>query len=142
MNYFIFIVVYFLPWIMLALSIILLGFFLFYIIFKNKSNINYHLRSLFNIYGKYLLFNLIFSLVILSVRLNMELIIGHAIMYIGVFFLLNLFSFLIMEFNCFKFESSAYLKNIQSKKLYLVLIAEHSLKIFFIIMMIMNNIEY
>jgi len=142
MNYFIFIVVYFLPWIMLALSIILLGFFLFYIIFKNKSDINYHLRSLFNIYGKYLLFNLIFSLVILSVRLNMELIIGHAIMYIGVFFLLNLFSFLIMEFNCFKFESSAYLKNIQSKKLYLVLIAEHSLKIFFIIMMIINNIEY
>lgn len=142
MNYFIFIVVYFLPWIMLALSIILLGFFLFYIIFKNKSDINYHLRSLFNIYGKYLLFNLIFSLVILSVRLNMELIIGHAIMYIGVFFLLNLFSFLIMEFNCFKFESSAYLKNIQNKKLYLVLIADHSLKIFFIIMMIMNNIEY
>lgn len=142
MNYFIFIVVYFLPWIMLALSIILLGFFLFYIIFKNKSDINYHLRSLFNIYGKYLLFNLIFSLVILSVRLNMELIIGHAIMYIGVFFLLNLFSFLIMEFNFLKLESSAYLKNIQSKKLYLVLIAEHSLKIFFIIMMIINNIEY
>lgn len=142
MNYFIFIVVYFLPWIMLALSIILLGFFLFYIIFKNKSDINYHLRSLFNIYGKYLLFNLIFSLVILSVRLNMELIIGHAIMYIGVFFLLNLFSFLIMEFNFLKLESSAYLKNIQNKKLYLVLIADHSLKIFFIIMMIMNNIEY
>ena len=142
MNYFIFIVVYFLPWIMLALSIILLGFFLFYIIFKNKSNINYHLRSLFNIYGKYLLFNLIFSLVILSVRLNMELIVGYAIMYIGVFFLLNLFSFLIMEFNFLKLESSAYLKNIQNKKLYLVLIAEHSLKIFFIIMMIMNNIEY
>ncbi len=142
MNYFIFIVVYFLPWIMLALSIILLGFFLFYIIFKNKSNINYHLRSLFNIYGKYLLFNLIFSLVILSVRLNMELIVGYAIMYIGVFFLLNLFSFLIMEFNFLKLESSAYLKNIQNKKLYLVLIADHSLKIFFIIMMIMNNIEY
>ena len=142
MNYFIFIVVYFLPWIMLALSIILLGFFLFYIIFKNKSDINYHLRSLFNIYGKYLLFNLIFSLVILSVRLNMELIVGYAIMYIGVFFLLNLFSFLIMEFNFLKLESSAYLKNIQSKKLYLVLIAEHSLKIFFIIMMIINNIEY
>ena len=142
MNYFIFIVVYFLPWIMLALSIILLGFFLFYIIFKNKSDINYHLRSLFNIYGKYLLFNLIFSLIILSVRLNMELIVGYAIMYIGVFFLLNLFSFLIMEFNFLKLESSAYLKNIQSKKLYLVLIAGHSLKIFFIIMMIMNNIEY
>ena len=142
MNYFIFNVVYFLPWIMLALSIILLGFFLFYIIFKNKSDINYHLRSLFNIYGKYLLFNLIFSLVILSVRLNMELIVGYAIMYIGVFFLLNLFSFLIMEFNFLKLESSAYLKNIQSKKLYLVLIAGHSLKIFFIIMMIMNNIEY
>ena len=142
MNYFIFIVVYFLPWIMLALSIILLGFFLFYIIFKNKSDINYHLRSLFNIYGKYLLFNLIFSLVILSVRLNMELIVGYAIMYIGVFFLLNLFSFLIMEFNCFKFESSAYLKNVKNKKLYLILIAEHSLKIFFIIMMIINNIEY
>jgi hypothetical protein len=142
MNYFIFNVVYFLPWIMLALSIILLGFFLFYIIFKNKSDINYHLRSLFNIYGKYLLFNLIFSLVILSVRLNMELIVGYAIMYIGVFFLLNLFSFLIMEFNFLKLESSAYLKNIQNKKLYLVLIAEHSLKIFFIIMMIMNNIEY
>ena len=142
MNYFIFIVVYFLPWIMLALSIILLGFFLFYIIFKNKSDINYHLRSLFNIYGKYLLFNLIFSLVILSVRLNMELIVGYAIMYIGVFFLLNLFSFLIMEFNFLKLESSAYLKNIQNKKLYLVLIAGHSLKIFFIIMMIMNNIEY
>ena len=142
MNYFIFIVVYFLPWIMLALSIILLGFFLFYIIFKNKSYINYHLRSLFNIYGKYLLFNLIFSLVILSVRLNMELIVGYAIMYIGVFFLLNLFSFLIMEFNFLKLESSAYLKNIQNKKLYLVLIADHSLKIFFIIMMIMNNIEY
>ena len=142
MNYFIFIVVYFLPWIMLALSIILLGFFLFYIIFKNKSDINYHLRSLFNIYGKYLLFNLIFSLVILSVRLNMELIVGYAIMYIGVFFLLNLFRFLIMEFNFLKLESSAYLKNIQNKKLYLVLIADHSLKIFFIIMMIMNNIEY
>jgi len=142
MNYFIFIVVYFLPWIMLALSIILLGFFLFYIIFKNKSDINYHLRSLFNIYGKYLLFNLIFSLIILSVRLNMELIVGYAIMYIGVFFLLNLFSFLIMEFNFLKLESSAYLKNIQNKKLYLVLIADHSLKIFFIIMMIMNNIEY
>jgi hypothetical protein len=142
MNYFIFIVVYFLPWIMLALSIILLGFFLFYIIFKNKSDINYHLGSLFNIYGKYLLFNLIFSLVILSVRLNMELIVGYAIMYIGVFFLLNLFSFLIMEFNFLKLESSAYLKNIQNKKLYLVLIADHSLKIFFIIMMIMNNIEY
>jgi len=142
MNYFIFIVVYFLPWIMLALSIILLGFFLFYIIFKNKSDINYHLRSLFNIYGKYLLFNLIFSLVMLSVRLNMELIVGYAIMYIGVFFLLNLFSFLIMEFNFLKLESSAYLKNIQNKKLYLVLIADHSLKIFFIIMMIMNNIEY
>ena len=142
MNYFIFIVVYFLPWIMLALSIILLGFFLFYIIFKNKSDINYHLRSLFNIYGKYLLFNLIFSLVILSVRLNMELIVGYAIMYIGVFFLLNLFSFLIMEFNFLKLESSAYLKNIQNKKLYLVLIADHSLKIFFIIMMIMNNIDY
>jgi hypothetical protein len=142
MNYFIFNVVYFLPWIMLALSIILLGFFLFYIIFKNKSDINYHLRSFFNIYGKYLLFNLIFSLVILSVRLNMELIVGYAIMYIGVFFLLNLFSFLIMEFNFLKLESSAYLKNIQNKKLYLVLIADHSLKIFFIIMMIMNNIEY
>ena len=142
MNYFIFNVVYFLPWIMLALSIILLGFFLFYIIFKNKSDINYHLRSLFNIYGKYLLFNLIFSLVILSVRLNMELIVGYAIMYIGVFFLLNLFSFLIMEFNFLKLESSAYFKNIQNKKLYLVLIADHSLKIFFIIMMIMNNIEY
>jgi hypothetical protein len=142
MNYFIFNVVYFLPWIMLALSIILLSFFLFYIIFKNKNDINYHLRSLFNIYGKYLLFNLIFSLVILSVRLNMELIVGYAIMYIGVFFLLNLFSFLIMEFNFLKLESSAYLKNIQNKKLYLVLIADHSLKIFFIIMMIMNNIEY
>ena len=142
MNYFIFIVVYFMSWIMLGISIIILGSFFYYIIFKNKNDINLYLRSLFNLYGKYLIFNLIVSLVILSVRLNMELIIGYSIIYIGIFFLLNLFSYLIMEFNFFKFQSSNYLKNDQTKKLYFILIADQSIKIFFIIMMIMNNIEY
>jgi hypothetical protein len=142
MNYFIFIVVYFMSWIMLGISLIILGSFLYYIIFKNKSDINLYIRSLFNLYGKYLIFNLIVSLVILSVRLNMELIIGYSIIYIGIFFLLNLFSYLIMEFNFFKFQSSNYLKNDQTKKLYFILIADQSIKIFFIIMMIMNNIEY
>ena len=142
MNYFIFIVVYFMSWIMLGVSLIILGSFLYYIIFKNKSDINLYIRSLFNLYGKYLIFNLIVSLVILSVRLNMELIIGYSIIYIGIFFLLNLFSYLIMEFNFFKFQSSNYLKNDQTKKLYFILIADQSIKIFFIIMMIMNNIEY
>lgn len=129
-------------WIMLGISLIILGSFLYYIIFKNKSDINLYIRSLFNLYGKYLIFNLIVSLVILSVRLNMELIIGYSIIYIGIFFLLNLFSYLIMEFNFFKFQSSNYLKNDQTKKLYFILIADQSIKIFFIIMMIMNNIEY
>ena len=142
MNYFIFIVVYFMSWIMLAVSLIILGSFFYYIIFKNKSDIYYYLRSLFNLYGKYLIFNLIISLVMLSVRLNMELIIGYSIIYIGIFFLLNLFSYLIMEFNFFKFQSSNYLKNEQTKKIYFILIADQSLKIFFIVMMIMNNIEY
>jgi hypothetical protein len=142
MNYFIFIVVYFMSWIMLGISLIILGSFLYYIIFKNKSDINLYIRSLFNLYGKYLIFNLIVSLVILSVRLNMELIIGYSIIYIGIFFLLNLFSYLIMEFNFFKFQSSNYLKNDQTKKMYFILIADQSIKIFFIIMMIMNNIEY
>jgi hypothetical protein len=142
MNYFIFIVVYFMSWIMLGISLIILGSFLYYIIFKNKSDIYYYLRSLFNLYGKYLIFNLIVSLVMLSVRLNMELIIGYSIIYIGIFFLLNLFSYLIMEFNFFKFQSSNYLKNKQTKKLYFILIADQSIKIFVIIMMIMNNIEY
>jgi len=142
MNYFIFIVVYFMSWIMLGISLIILGSFFYYIIFKNKSDIYYYLRSLFNLYGKYLIFNLIISLVMLSVRLNMELIIGYSIIYIGIFFLLNLFSYLIMEFNFFKFQSSNYLKNEQTKKIYFILIADQSLKIFFIIMMIMNNIEY
>ena len=142
MNYFIFIVVYFMSWIMLGVSLIILGSFFYYIIFKNKSDIYYYLRSLFNLYGKYLIFNLIISLVMLSVRLNMELIIGYSIIYIGIFFLLNLFSYLIMEFNFFKFQSSNYLKNEQTKKIYFILIADQSLKIFFIIMMIMNNIEY
>jgi hypothetical protein len=72
----------------------------------------------------------------------MELIIGYSIIYIGIFFLLNLFSYLIMEFNFFKFQSSNYLKNDQTKKMYFILIADQSIKIFFIIMMIMNNIEY
>ena len=129
-------------WIMLGVSLIILGSFFYYIIFKNKNDINLYLRSLFNLYGKYLIFNLIVSLVILSVRLNMELIIGYSIIYIGIFFLLNLFSYLIMEFNFFKFQSSNYLKNDQTKKLYFILIADQSIKIFFIIMMIMNNIEY
>jgi len=142
MNYFIFIVVYFMSWIMLGVSLIILGSFFYYIIFKNKSDIYYYLRSLFNLYGKYLIFNLIVSLVMLSVRLNMELIIGYSIIYIGIFFLLNLFSYLIMEFNFFKFQSSNYLKNEQTKKIYFILIADQSIKIFFIIMMIMNNIEY
>jgi hypothetical protein len=142
MNYFIFIVVYFMSWIMLGISLIILGSFFYYIIFKNKSDIHYYLRSLFNLYGKYLIFNLIISLVMLSVRLNMELIIGYSIIYIGIFFLLNLFSYLIMEFNFFKFQSSNYLKNEQTKKIYFILIADQSLKIFFIVMMIMNNIEY
>jgi len=142
MNYFIFIVVYFMSWIMLGVSLIILGSFFYYIIFKNKSDIYYYLRSLFNLYGKYLIFNLIISLVMLSVRLNMELIIGYSIIYIGIFFLLNLFSYLIMEFNFFKFQSSNYLKNEQTKKIYFILIADQSLKIFFIVMMIMNNIEY
>lgn len=142
MNYFIFIVVYFMSWIMLGVSLIILGSFFYYIIFKNKSDINLYLRSLFNLYGKYLIFNLIISLVMLSVRLNMELIIGYSIIYIGIFFLLNLFSYLIMEFNFFKFQSSNYLKNEQTKKIYFILIADQSIKIFFIIMMIMNNIEY
>jgi hypothetical protein len=142
MNYFIFIVVYFMSWIMLGVSLIILGSFFYYIIFKNKSDIYYYLRSLFNLYGKYLIFNLIVSLAMLSVRLNMELIIGYSIIYIGIFFLLNLFSYLIMEFNFFKFQSSNYLKNEQTKKIYFILIADQSLKIFFIVMMIMNNIEY
>jgi hypothetical protein len=142
MNYFIFIVVYFMSWIMLGISLIILGSFFYYIIFKNKNDINLYLRSLFNLYGKYLIFNLIVSLVILSVRLNMELIIGYSIIYIGIFFLLNLFSYLIMEFNFFKFQSSNYLKNDQTKKIYFILIADQSIKIFFIVMMIMNNIEY
>jgi hypothetical protein len=142
MNYFIFIVVYFMSWIMLGISLIILGSFFYYIIFKNKSDIYYYLRSLFNLYGKYLIFNLIISLVMLSVRLNMELIIGYSIIYIGIFFLLNLFSYLIMEFNFFKFQSSNYLKNEQTKKIYFILIADQSIKIFFIVMMIMNNIEY
>ena len=142
MNYFIFIAVYFMSWIMLGVSLIILGSFFYYIIFKNKSDINLYLRSLFNLYGKYLIFNLIVSLGILSVRLNMELIIGYSIIYIGIFFLLNLFSYLIMEFNFFKFQSSNYLKNDQTKKMYFILIADQSIKIFFIIMMIMNNIEY
>lgn len=142
MNYFIFIAVYFMSWIMLGVSLIILGSFFYYIIFKNKSDIHYYLRSLFNLYGKYLIFNLIISLVMLSVRLNMELIIGYSIIYIGIFFLLNLFSYLIMEFNFFKFQSSNYLKNDQTKKLYFILIADQSIKIFFIVMMIMNNIEY
>lgn len=130
------------PWIMLGVSLIILGGFFYYIIFKNKSDIYYYLRSLFNLYGKYLIFNLIISLVTLSVRLNMELIIGYSIIYIGIFFLLNLFSYLIMEFNFFKFQSFNYLKNEQTKKIYFILIADQSLKIFFIVMMIMNNIEY
>ena len=142
MNYFIFIVVYFMSWIMLGVSLIILGSFFYYIIFKNKNDIYYYLRSLFNLYGKYLIFNLIISLVMLSVRLNMELIIGYSIIYIGIFFLLNLFSYLIMEFNFFKFQSSNYLKNEQTKKIYFILIADQSIKIFVIIMMIMNNIEY
>jgi len=142
MNYFIFIVVYFMSWIMLGVSLIILGSFFYYIIFKNKNDIYYYLRSLFNLYGKYLIFNLIISLVMLSVRLNMELIIGYSIIYIGIFFLLNLFSYLIMEFNFFKFQSSNYLKNEQTKKIYFILIADQSLKIFFIVMIIMNNIEY
>jgi hypothetical protein len=142
MNYFIFIVVYFMSWIMLGISLIILGSFFYYIIFKNKSDIHYYLRSLFNLYGKYLIFNLIISLVMLSVRLNMELIIGYSIIYIGIFFLLNLFSYLIMEFNFFKFQSFNYLKNEQTKKIYFILIADQSIKIFFIVMMIMNNIEY
>lgn len=142
MNYFIFIAVYFMSWIMLGVSLIILGSFFYYIIFKNKSDINLYLRSLFNLYGKYLIFNLIISLVMLSVRLNMELIIGYSIIYIGIFFLLNLFSYLIMEFNFFKFQSSNYLKNDQTKKMYFILIADQSIKIFFIVMMIMNNIEY
>jgi membrane-associated HD superfamily phosphohydrolase len=142
MNYFIFIAVYFMSWIMLGVSLIILGSFFYYIIFKNKNDINLYLRSLFNLYGKYLIFNLIISLVMLSVRLNMELIIGYSIIYIGIFFLLNLFSYLIMEFNFFKFQSSNYLKNDQTKKMYFILIADQSIKIFFIIMMIMNNIEY
>ena len=129
-------------WIMLGISLIILGSFFYYIIFKNKSDIYYYLRSLFNLYGKYLIFNLIISLVMLSVRLNMELIIGYSIIYIGIFFLLNLFSYLIMEFNFFKFQSSNYLKNEQTKKIYFILIADQSIKIFFIVMMIMNNIEY
>lgn len=127
---------------MLGVSLIILGSFFYYIIFKNKSDIYYYLRSLFNLYGKYLIFNLIISLVMLSVRLNMELIIGYSIIYIGIFFLLNLFSYLIMEFNFFKFQSSNYLKNEQTKKIYFILIADQSIKIFFIVMMIMNNIEY
>ena len=142
MNYFIFIAVYFMSWIMLGVSLIILGSFFYYIIFKNKSDINLYLRSLFNLYGKYLIFNLIVSLAMLSVRLNMELIIGYSIIYIGIFFLLNLFSYLIMEFNFFKFQSSNYLKNEQTKKIYFILIADQSIKIFFIVMMIMNNIEY
>jgi hypothetical protein len=89
MNYFIFIVVYFMPWIMLGMSLILFGSFLYYITFKNKNDIHYYLRSLFNFYGKYLIFNIVFSLVILSVRLNMELMIGYAITYIAIFILLN-----------------------------------------------------
>ena len=142
MNYFIFNLIYFMSWIILGISLIILGSFFYYIIFKNKSDIYYYLRSLFNLYGKYLIFNLIISLVMLSVRLNMELIIGYSIIYIGIFFLLNLFSYLIMEFNFFKFQSSNYLKNEQTKKIYFILIADQSIKIFVIIMMIMNNIEY
>ncbi len=130
------------PWIMLGMSLILFGSFLYYITFKNKNDIHYYLRSLFNFYGKYLIFNIVFSLVILSVRLNMELMIGYAINYIAIFLLLNLIGYLIMEFNFFKFQSFNYLKNDQTKKLYLILFVEHSIKIFFIIMMIINNIEY
>jgi hypothetical protein len=142
MNYIIFVIVYFMPWVMLGTSLILLGSFLYYIFFKNQSDINNYLRSIFNLYGKYLILNIILSLIMLSVRLNMELIIGYAILYIGIFLLLNLFSFLILEFNFFNFESSEFIKRIQNKKLYLILITENFIKIFFIVMMILNNIEY
>ena len=142
MNYIIFVIVYFMPWVMLGTSLILLGSFLYYIFFKNQSDINSYLRSIFNLYGKYLILNIILSLIMLSVRLNMELIIGYAILYIGIFLLLNLFSFLILEFNFFNFESSEFIKRIQNKKLYLILITEKFIKIFFIVMMILNNIEY
>ena len=142
MNYIIFVIVYFMPWVMLGTSLILLGSFLYYIFFKNQSDINNYLRSIFNLYGKYLILNIILSLIMLSVRLNMELIIGYAILYIGIFLLLNLFSFLILEFNFFNFESSEFIKRIQNKKLYLILITEKFIKIFFIVMMILNNIEY
>ena len=142
MNYIIFVIVYFMPWVMLGTSLILLGSFLYYIFFKNQSDINNYLRSIFNLYGKYLILNIILSLIMLSVRLNMELIIGYAILYIGIFLLLNLFSFLILEFNFFNFESSEFIKKIQNKKLYLILITENFIKIFFIVMMILNNIEY
>jgi hypothetical protein len=142
MNYIIFVIVYFMPWVMLGTSLILLGSFLYYIFFKNQSDINNYLRSIFNLYGKYLILNIILSLIMLSVRLKMELIIGYAILYIGIFLLLNLFSFLILEFNFFNFESSEFIKRIQNKKLYLILITENFIKIFFIVMMILNNIEY
>jgi hypothetical protein len=141
MNYFIFIVVYLLPWIMLGLSIILLGNFLFCLVSKNKSSTN-HLRSLYNVYGRYLIFNIVVSLIILSVRLNMELITGYSIVYIATFCLLNLFSFLFIETNFFKFQSSASLKIIKNNKICFVLISGHTIKIFFIVMMIMNNIDY
>lgn len=142
MNYIIFVIVYFMPWIMLGTSLILLGSFLYYIFFKNQSDIKNYLRSLFNLYGKYLILNIILSLIMLSVRLNMELIIDYAILYVGIFLLLNLFSFLILEFNFFNFESSEFIKRIQNKKLYLILITDNFIKIFFIVMMILNNIEY
>jgi len=47
-----------------------------------------------------------------------------------------------LEFNFFNFESSEFIKRIQNKKLYLILITENFIKIFFIVMMILNNIEY
>jgi len=111
--------VYNLPAIMLALSL----FFIFvFIAFRRKRTINdYQQIRVFNsIFKKYLIINLIFSLIIL--KLNIDDIFDMPAVYILGFIFLTLLTLIFVHFNYFKYNSLTSLRTIKIRSIHFIIL--------------------
>lgn len=131
--------IYNLPAIMLALSL----FFIFvFIAFRRKRTINdYQQIKVFNsIFKKYLIINLIFSLIIL--KLNIDDIFDMPAVYILGFIFLTLLTLIFVHFNYFKYNSLTSLRTIKIRSIHFMMIIAHFLKIIILLMIIFKNQYY
>ncbi len=130
---------YSLPIIMLVLSL----FFIFvFITFRKKRTIDDYtqIRVFNSIFKKYLITNLILSLIIL--KLNIENIFDAPAFYILIFILLTVLTLIFAHFNYFKYDSLTSLRNIKIKSIHFIMIVSHFLKIIILLTIIFNNEYY